>query len=38
MTTEVTIVEFPNKPYNQRYYRNTHLTFGKAPDHSTVLY
>ena len=37
MPPNVTIVQFPNKPYNQKYYKNTHLVFGKAPDHSPIL-
>ena len=37
MTSNATLLQFPNKPYNQIYYRNTHLTFGKAPDHSPIL-
>jgi len=37
MASKLNIVQFPIKPYQEAYYKNTHLRFGKAEDHSPIL-
>jgi len=37
MVSELNIVQFLRKPYQEGYYKNTHLKIGKSKDHGIIL-